>query len=400
MQIWLVNPFDFLPGEQYRTGRYAYFAKMLSEAGHSVVWWTSAFSHFSKSYRRVSNLQSLFPYNIKVNLLQAPSYSKNISLRRLINHFLWAQSFYRLALCCKKAPDVIIVSSPPLLSGRKAIQLGRKLLAKVIIDVQDMWPEAFAVALPRKIRGVGQIFLGPLRSLANSNYRDADAIIAVSSTYFERARGENRGIVIPLGVELDGWPDPPKERPQSPFRITYIGSMGRSYDLDTILMVASELMTIRDIVFTIAGEGIKKESLLKIAQQKGLANVELTGWLPYDEMIQLLQRSHIGLNPILPHSMISWPNKIFDYFAAGLPVISSVKGELESFIKNEGVGLYYEAGNVSSLKEAILALYCSSQLRQKMGVKSRQLVEERFDRRISYIKLLGLIENLTKVVTG
>ena len=266
----------------------------------------------------------------------------------------------------------------------------------MIIDVQDLWPEAFALALPKKISDLGHIFFFPFHSLANSNYRDADAILAVSNTYLERARGEDRGIVIPLGIELDSWPVPPKVLPKPPFRITYVGSLGRSYDLNTVLMAASELKTIRDMIFTFAGDGAQKKSLLRISKKNGLSNVEFTGWLPYDEMIQLLQHSHIGLNPILPHSMISWPNKVFDYFAAGLPVISSVKGELASFIKNEQVGIYYEAGNVVSLKEAILALYRSPQLYQQMGIRSRQLAEERFDRRVAYTKLLDLIENLTK----
>ena len=60
MNVWLVNPFDLLPGEQARIGRYAFFAKMFGEAGHTVTWWVSAFHHVTKSYRNIKEWRGHF----------------------------------------------------------------------------------------------------------------------------------------------------------------------------------------------------------------------------------------------------------------------------------------------------------------------------------------------------
>ena len=143
MRVWLVNLFDPLPSEYLRPGRYAYFARMLSDAGYKVIWWTSAFFHATKSYRDLQGIQSHLPSGVEVKALWAPQYVKNFGLRRLWNHLQWAEAFYRTALQSNVKPDVILVSSPPLYVGRKSIQLGRKFHAKVILDVQDLWPEAF-----------------------------------------------------------------------------------------------------------------------------------------------------------------------------------------------------------------------------------------------------------------
>jgi len=396
MKVWLVNPFDALPGEQVRTGRYAYIAKMLSEAGHSIVWWTSSFSHWSKSYRPAAAIVRSLPLNITARFVPAPLYYGNVSGRRIISHFVWALSFYRIARRDAEPPDVILASSPPLLSARAAIWLAKDLSSKVVVDIQDLWPEAFCLAVPKRIRRPGRVLFWPLEAFAESTYRQADAVIAVSNTYLNRAGGKRRGFVIPLGIELDKWPVPSIARPESPFGVVYIGSLGESYDLDTVLVAASELRSFEGIHFTIMGDGSKREHLLNLAKRLGLENVEFTGWLAYEEMIGVLQSSHLGLNPIVPESMISWPNKVFDYLAAGLPVVSSVKGELAELIEEEGVGLSYEALDGHSLANAILTVYKSPRRRRDMAERAYKLALERFDRKLAYSKLPVFLEDLTQ----
>ena len=99
MRVWLVNPFDPLPGDPEQEGRYGTLARMLVDSGHEVTWWTSQFSHrFKKPVDRQVIESTCSQLGLKVNFIPAPPYTKNVSLARLWNHFLLARRFSRLCL--------------------------------------------------------------------------------------------------------------------------------------------------------------------------------------------------------------------------------------------------------------------------------------------------------------
>jgi len=120
-------------------------------------------------------------------MLWAPAYYKNISVRRLINHFFWATVFYRQARLTNVSLDLVITSSPPLYATNRALHIARQRNAKVITDIQDLWPEAFAVAFPPAARQLGMALLQPLKALEDANFRQADRLIAISQTLLGRA---------------------------------------------------------------------------------------------------------------------------------------------------------------------------------------------------------------------
>jgi glycosyltransferase involved in cell wall biosynthesis len=405
VNIWLVNPFDSLPGERLRAGRYAFFASLLSEAGHSVTWWTSAFCHAAKSYRDAKTWAGHLPDRVKVIALWVPAYYQNISVRRLINHVLWARAFYKEACQIDVPPDVIVTSSPPLDATNKVLRVAYQQDAKVIIDVQDLWPEAFSVAFPPLVRPIGMALLQPLKFLEDTNFRRADGLIAISQTLLDRALAvapnKTSKQVIPLGVDVKVYDQALRvgggswQKQADEFWVVYIGTIGKTYDIGTILQVACSLAKDKPkIKFFIAGSG----PLLQASQEKvhhwGLSNVVFTGLLSLDALAQLLVQADVGLNAITSGAVSAFPNKVFDYLAAGLPVINSVKGELSAFIQQQGLGIFYEAGQAASLQEAILKLYEAPELRAEMGARGYQLSREQFDRSVAYRVLLDLIAGL------
>jgi len=408
MNVWLVNPFDPLPGEQARVGRYAFFAKMLGEAGHTVTWWISAFHHVTKSYRDTRKWGGRLSDGLQVAMLWAPAYYQNISVRRLINHFFWATVFYRQARLANVAPDLVITSSPPLYATNRALHVARQRNAKVIIDVQDLWPEAFAVAFPPAARQLGISLLRPLKALEDANFRQADGLIAISQTLLGRAFAmtpqDKVGRVIPLGVDVEVYERAARvgggkwQKQGDEFWVAYIGTVGKTYDIDTVLRAARLLM--RDeprIKFFIAGTGSLLQVSCEKAQDWGLSNVVFTGFLPFDALAELLVQVDVGLVAVAPGAVSAFPNKVFDYLAAGLPMIHSVKGELEAFIQRHGVGVSYEAGQAESLRQSILKLYKAPELCAGMGARGHRLAREQFDRRVAYGALLELINELEEV---
>lgn len=402
MKIWLVNPFDPLASESFRPGRYTTLVKLLIQNGHKVTWWSSNFFHMTKSYRKIIKKEP----NLRIILLPTPKYTKNIGLGRIRNHYIYTKKFEQQAKEDDDVPDVIIASCPPLLSAKASIKIAKRLKTKCVIDIRDLWPEASEMLMPSKI---AKILFSPIRKYADSIYNSADAIMVVSQTYRNRAIlvCKNRSkefIILPLGIDLSLFDTFYKKensfilkKKKDEFWLTYIGTIGKSYDLRTILKCAQIFLASRpNIKFFIAGGGPDLLEIKKIATSNKLTNCMLTDWLNFENMIYLLKQSDVGFNTIISKSKTSLPNKLFDYMAAKLPIINSVRGELEDLLKSKNIGVQYTAGDVDSLREAILYLYNHSRECKIMGENARELCEEHFDRN----KIYPEIENFLKKVVN
>ncbi|MCH8795258.1 hypothetical protein I5266_12550, partial [Neisseria gonorrhoeae] len=74
---------------------------------------------------------------------------------------------------------------------------------KLIVDVQDVWPESFSSVVPF-LKKIPHNLL-PFASRANRAYRYADALVAVSQTYLDRAKEANPNVpgeVIYIGADF------------------------------------------------------------------------------------------------------------------------------------------------------------------------------------------------------
>ncbi|MDR4499379.1 MAG: glycosyltransferase family 4 protein [Candidatus Scalindua sp.] len=405
MRIWIVNPFDPLPGESFRPGRYAFIANMLSEKGHKVTWWTSNFFHMSKQYRSSKAKTEKINANLTIKQIPTPAYKKNIGFARLYNHYLYGRRFEAEALKAKERPDIILASIPPLESADAALRVGEKFNSKIVIDIQDLWPDLYLFILPGYLKPIGKIVLWRLFQKVDSIYRNADALMAVSKDYFERglsaSRNSKPGKVLHLGIDLCFF-DSQKITPNNFLHkkeiedvwITYIGTFGRTYDLDTILDAAVCFMKNSNVKFIIAGDGPEYPRLKKKAVEEGIHNIAFTGMLGYSDMVHVLGLSTVGLNAYAPDAPQTFPNKVFDYFAASLPVINSIPGELQGLLDEKQAGLQYKAGDVHSLVNAIRIIINDKERSKQMGKNARKLVEERFDRNKEYLKLEEFLTDL------
>jgi glycosyltransferase involved in cell wall biosynthesis len=229
-RIWVVNPFDELPNATDVPLRYWALCRTLAEQGHEVIWWSSDFSHRTKTQREPCPPTDGF----SIRLIASTPYAKNISLARLKNHKQFAQGFFRDAIDGLKsgalnAPDRIVVSLPPLGVAEQAfkirdfvnqiegpagasrtapnIQKGRGGCpplppsishspsaishhdCQVVVDIMDAWPEAFYQVLPKPLRTLlGPILLAPMHRSAQRAYQGADKISAVGQSYLDLAQ--------------------------------------------------------------------------------------------------------------------------------------------------------------------------------------------------------------------
>lgn len=376
--------------------RYTYLAKMLVSNGAKVEIVTSDFEHHKKKYR---NLQLTDGRSYTVTYLHENAYERNISLKRIAGHISFAERLKKY-LKQRNKPDVIYCAIPPTISAKVISDYAYRNNVKFVIDVQDLWPESFRIALGNNV--VSNAILKPIAYFANKAYERADIIAAVSYTYVNRAANCNNKSKQKLSVYLgtDGNladealnSDIKIQKPECEFWLGYVGNIGASYDFLSVFKALQILQKkgIDNIRFVIIGDGNLRDKIqddAKIYYQ----NTEITGYLPYNEMMKRLSLCELAINPIIPGTANSVVNKVGDYAAAGVPVINTQDNdEYRNLVDTYKVGLNTVPGNPNDIADKIEELYQNQALRQEMGQNNRRLFEDKFDRARTYGSLVDAI---------
>lgn len=391
MKIVMVNHFTQVPGET-GNGRFAYLIDLFLKEGHEVELITTSFSHRTKK-QRIMDDEKIKKLPYKLTMLYEPGYIKNVSLKRFYSHFVYGRSLKNYLKSIEK-PDIIYCSVPSLSCGKEAAKYANKNEVKFIVDVQDLWPEAFKMVF--NIPMISDIIFWPMKKMANYIYSQADEIIAVSETYVNRAKSVNskveKGHSIYLGTVLSKFDSIIKEEKElEKIKLVYIGTLGHSYDLclffDALKILQSKYNNIELLVM---GDGPLLNKFQNRANELGI-NVKFTGPLNYDVMVSKLCACDIALNPIARGAAQSIINKVGDYAAAGLPVISTQECEEYRILLDKyhcGFTCVYDANEIA---DTIKKLILDKSLMIELSTNSRKLAEEKFDREKTYIEIINLI---------
>lgn len=385
---------DFLgPLDGTFNSRFLYLGDILAKE-HEVEIVTSDFDHGAKAY---------FDYEIekhdfKITMLHEGAYPTNVCLQRFYGHYVWGRNV-RKYLAGRKKPDVIFCAIPTLKASYEAAKYCEKNGVRFVIDIQDLWPEAFQMVF--NVPVLSQIIFAPFNFLANGIYKRADGICGVSDTYCERALKVNKkckkGTTVFLGTELDTFDQYAAGTPIIPdkegeVRLAYCGTLGASYDL-TCVIDAIEKLGDPNLHFVVMGDGPKKEEFETRAKEKKI-NATFTGRLQYEAMCCLLSHCDITINPIMHLAAQSIINKHADYAASGLPVISTQESEeYRKLVEDYDMGFNCENGNIGELANKLRTLIKDPQLRKRMGKNARKCASEKFDRKRTY-------KHLIKEITG
>ena len=375
-------------------GRFTYICRELSK-NNNVELITSDFSHRKKERR--SPLAEELPF--KVTFVHEPGYKKNVSLRRFYSHFVWGLNVKRY-LEGREAPDVIYCAIPSLTAALYASEYCKGHNVKLIIDIQDLWPEAFKMVFNVPI--VSDLIFLPFTVIANKIYSSADGIIAVSDTYVERALSVNKkcsvGHTVFIGTRLETFDegavkDPLFRKPSGEIWLGYCGSLSVSYDIPTLIKAVRLLSEkgISSVKLIIMGDGAYRQQYEALASDEGVDAV-FTGRLPYDIMCAQLKECDVALNPIKGGSAASIINKHSDYAASGLPVLNSQDSdEYRKLIDDYGMGISCKNGDPADMAQKLEMLILDEKKRIAMGQNARRCAEEKFDRKSSYAKIYSII---------
>lgn len=397
MKLLMVANFVVFPWEG-GNNRFTYLLDKIDCEKNEIELITSNFIHETKKYRTIPD-DIIKKTKYKITLLSEPQYHKNISLKRVYSHFSFAKKVCNYLKKIENKPNIIYCAIPSLDVAKVVVKYAKKNNIKLIIDIQDLWPEAFNMVFDFPI--ISNIVFNPMKKKADYIYANSDVIIAVSETYLNRALKVNKkakvGLSVFLGTDLDYFDECARNNKvifnDNITRIAYIGTLGTSYDIKSIIDSIGLLKEngINNIKFIIMGDGPLKKELVQYSANKKV-DCEFTGRLGYEKMVGLLCSCDIGVNPIVGKSVASIINKVGDYAASGLPVINTQNSdEYRKLLLDYSAGINCENGNINDIANNLQKLINDENLRKKLGKGNRVLSEEKFNRKKTYMEILKFI---------
>jgi glycosyltransferase involved in cell wall biosynthesis len=401
MRIWLVMVGEPLPtdGPGTRLMRTGLLAERLAAMGHDVVWWTSSFDHYRKRQRAEGHWRLRVSPGYEIQLVHAPPYRRNTSLRRLANHAALARGFRALAPAEREPPDVVLCSIPTVELAQAVVEYARARGIPVVTDVRDLHPDQHVERLPRALRWLGRIAGAPMARAARRALAGSTAVTAVSASFVEwglrragRAATE-RDAVFPLGYpELRPEPEAAaaagsalRERGVDPSRriVWFIGQMNQSLDLGTPIRAARLLHQAGEerVQFVFAGAG----NMLHRWQGEaaGLPNVVFTGWADLPAITWLRSAAWVGLAPYRAdfHAV---GNKVSEYMSGRLPILLSGQGDARERVLAHGCGLLFGADGGVELRDHLLRLLDEPELHARLAAAGRAAFEANYDAALVY----------------
>ncbi len=400
MHILLIHQAFTALGEPGGT-RHHELARYLGQRGHQVTVIASPISYLTgKSHRDKFHWVEREDGGPGVTILRAYTYPAlhRSFVHRLFSFLSFMFSSFIIGVGVDKV-DLVWGTSPPIFQGFTAWALSRLKRAPFLFEVRDLWP-AFAVA-------VGVLRSRPLiyasEGLEKFLYRQAQRVMVNSPGFVEfvRERGARQVELLPNGADLnmfhpqwDGAAFRREHHLEDKFVALYAGAHGMSNDLGVVLEAALLLRDRAEIAIVLLGDGKEKPNLMAKAVEMGLSNVYFLPPLPKKDMPLALAAADVCIAILKPIELYKtvYPNKVFDYMAAGRPVVLAIDGVIRQVVEEARAGIAVPPGNAAQLAEAIRTLANEPQLRHEMGLAGRRHVQAHFDRAHLAQRLAHLLE--------
>ncbi|RJG02929.1 glycosyltransferase family 4 protein [Noviherbaspirillum sedimenti] len=357
-------------------------------------------------YRAWKFIKGIFN-GVTIHRLPLVPRGSNSALFLILNYLSFVASgilFAPFALRRKKI-DVIFVYAPsPILQAIPAILLKWIKRAKLVVSVQDLWPESLeATGFVRN-----RVLLALVRVLVRWIYRHTDLILVQSKAFVDpvAALADRRKICYFPNSADDVFSTPsacsncPIEGLEAGFSVVFAGNLGHAQSIETIIDAAALLADAPDIRIYLVGDGSRTVWIQGEIQARNLKNVVMTGRYPSESMPAIMGRASALLatlkdEPIFYHTI---PSKIQTYLAAGRPLLACMNGEGARIVMEANAGISCAAEDASSLAKAIKQLSSMSDLeRERMGQNGQQYFKKHYDSNMLTRTLISHFEDVLTV---
>jgi glycosyltransferase involved in cell wall biosynthesis len=381
--------------------RHFEFARFLAAHGHHVTVIASPVSYItgSRANGAPSEGKDSEPIpDVDIRRAAVSGGHHKSFVHRSLAFFSFMLSSFFIGLTLRDV-DLVWGTSPPIFQGGTAWSLARLKGAAFVFEVRDLWPE-FAVA-------AGVLRSRPLivasEWLERFLYGHADCVIVNSPGFVDhvKTRGARQIELVPNGADPvmfepgeDGLAFRHQHGLEGKFVVLYAGAHGMSNDLG-VLLEAAGLLEDSNVQVVLVGDGKDKPALSRMADRLRLKNATFVSAVPKRQMRSVLAAADacVAMLKPIPAYTTTYPNKVFDYMAAGKPVLLAIDGVIREVVERAGCGLFVRAGDPVALADTIRLLVADPPRARAMGMKGREYVHEHFSREQIAGRLLVLLES-------
>lgn len=326
------------------------------------------------------------------------NYSRK-ALERIANFLTFSLSALTVTSQIKDA-DVVYVYGTPATAAIPA-QIWQKLLGiPYIVHVQDLWPESVTESgmvnggLVKRIDGLMKPWLKRL-------YGNAAENIAISpgmkNLLVDRGNDPDRcSVVYNWAVESSIRVKDSAAFSDAGLNLLYAGNLGAFQDLETVIAAARRFQNDEDVTLELAGGGNQEQSLREAAH--GASNIRFLGRLSKTDVADKYLEVDFQLVTLkdLPIFRATIPSKLQASLAAGVPVITTVQGDVAQLITDHQAGIVAEPENVESLFTAFKKAQAMTRAeRAQMGVNARKLYLEQMSQASAMNQIESILQQTT-----
>lgn len=323
----------------------------------------------------------------------------------------------RYTLCCvrlmvrgafaKDADLLYAVSTPPILGAAAAVVKKIKRIP-FIYNLQDIFPDSLA--------GTGLTSKGSLlwrigRRIENFTYRNADKIVVISEDFKRNimAKGVPQSKIEVVYNWVDENAVVPVKRSNNQliarygldrdkFYVTYCGNIGLTQNMSMLMEAAEELLPYPDIQFIMIGEGAYKKEMERMVAERGLDNVRMLPFQPYEDISHVFSLGDVGLVISKPGvGENSVPSKTWSIMSAARPVLASFdENSLKNIIETNQAGIFTPAGDKAAFIKAILFLYQNPKAGESYGENGRNFILGNLTREAGTSKYVEILKQFAK----
>ena len=269
--------------------------------------------------------------------------------------------------------DVFHFHDPDLIPA--AFVLAVVLRKKVVYDSHEDVPRLLLDRewLPRRLR---HPISRTIALLERWIVRSFALVISAEDTGAERFRPV-RALVVRNYVRSDEFPTELPEYSTRPRRITYVGDLTRQRGIPELVAAVGLVPPDIGAELVLAGRMNTPGLEADLHRSPGWPDTRHVGWLERTEVTRLLAESRVGAvtwHPTRKHAEGAVPVKLFEYMAAGLPVVASDLPAIRSVVARDGVGILVDPSDVAAIAEAFEWLLTHEDDAAEMGHRGREAV--------------------------
>lgn len=431
--IWIINHYA-IPPSMGGLNRHYYFAKELIARGNSVRVFSASTIH-NTSINIISDKENKKFKETEIDgliytFIKSKSYKGN-GISRIKNMIGFMLSVKKIKKYFKnEKPNIIYTSSPDLLTAFSALRLAKKIKVPCVCEIRDLWPLSIVeyTSLTNSNPAIRLLY-----ALEKYIYKKADALIFTmeGGKQYIRDKKWDKSIDLDKVFHINNGVDLEQQQclrnkeaidgdifENGKFHVTYLGSIRKANNLGAIIDAAKVISEKDDnIEFIIYGDGTQREELENRCKKENINNVIFRGrvdkkFVPYiclNSDLNIMSLVNVRQTKIKPSKkllisrgiMVRFTkasfdygvscNKLFDYMAAGKPILSTFKVKYD-LIQKYDCGLTCENQDAPTIADAIIKIKeLPAQEYGKMCENAKRAAED-YDFKILTDKLESVIE--------